>query len=105
MKTLFSGTMNRMNYLVINIALGVTLGSLMIALELLILSTPLLLLALAIILAIVVMGVVATIQRIRDTGLTMWTLPLAFVPYIGFVFGIALFFIPTGKMKETRLGA
>ena len=34
----------------------------------------------------------------------MWTLLLAFIPYVGVVFGIALFFIPTGKMLNTIVG-
>lgn len=52
---------------------------------------------------LMIMNLAVTSQRIRDFGWTGWAVLLGLIPYIGFIFQIAILFIP-GTQGANRYG-
>lgn len=52
---------------------------------------------------LMIMNLAVTSQRIRDFGWTGWAVLLGLIPYVGFIFQVAILFIP-GTQGANRYG-
>lgn len=103
----FSGRRNRLSYFLASLALVTAIfavatigGSIMVssngeAAGFILILTGLI--------PLVLINLAVTAQRIRDFGWTGWAVLISIIPYIGFVFMIAILFIP-GTQGPNRYG-
>ena len=105
----FSGRRNRKSYvlfLLAAIAVQIVVGIVVAAMggvgaeEM---SVGAMIVAVPVMIVLAVMSLAVGSQRCRDFGWTGWAMLLVLVPFIGFLFALAIIFIP-GNQGENRYG-
>jgi len=105
----FSGRRNRKSYFLLTHFLLLTIGAFAYLLFLAdkdasqVFVMPLAIALQVWLLICIALGWIAMAQRCRDFGWTGWAALLVFVPIVGWLFALALWFIP-GTPKENRYG-